>query len=63
MGVVCGRSLYSPVQAVLTSAPKMASALPVVDIRWIGGPGDGEIEPVDREHIADAVACSLLSIF
>jgi len=25
-----------------------------VDIRCIGGPGDGEIEPVDREYIADS---------
>lgn len=24
-----------------------------VDIRWIGGPGDGEIEPVDVEHTSE----------
>lgn len=24
-----------------------------VDIRWIGGPGDGEIEPVDAEYTSE----------
>ena len=24
-----------------------------VDIRWIGGPGDGEIEPVDVEYTSE----------
>ena len=22
-----------------------------LDVQWIGGPGDGEIEPVDLEHV------------
>ena len=34
-----------------------------VDIRWIGGPGAGEIEPVDREHIADSDTGSLRQTF
>ena len=34
-----------------------------VDIRWIGGPGDGEIEPVDQEHIADSAKGSLARAF